>query len=126
MCAMTKAKEMTKTLKVRVKDRHAHLLRSMAQSVNFVWNFLNYLSYRSIRERSKFLCNYEMDTYTKGAGKELGLNSQTLQEISKEYVTRRKQFRKAKLNWRKSGGSHRSLGWVPFKKGAVCWKNGKI
>ena len=29
----------TKTLKVRVKDKHAKLLSKMARSVNFVWNY---------------------------------------------------------------------------------------
>ncbi|MDY7219983.1 hypothetical protein TOI97_10460 [Denitrificimonas sp. JX-1] len=53
----------------------------MARSVNFIWNFVNELSQRSI--------------------KELGLHSQTLQRTLGEYVTHRKQFKKARLNWRK-------------------------
>jgi len=88
----------TKTLKVRVKDKHAPLLRQMARSVNLVWNYLNALSQRSIRERGVFLSAFDMDRYTKGAGKELGIHSQTLQEVSREYATRRLQFRKARLN----------------------------
>lgn len=118
--------EKTKTLKVRVKDKHAKQLNAMARSVNFVWNYINELSHRSIIERQRFLSGYDIDKYTKGANKELGLHSQTLQEVSKEYVTRRKQFKKAKLNWRKSGGSRRSLGWVPIKTGASNWKNGQV
>ena len=91
----------------------------MARSVNFVWNYINALSHRSIRERGVFLSAFDLHPYTKGAGKELGLHSQTLQEVAEEYVTRRIQFKKSKLNWRKSGGTHRSLGWVPVKKGAA-------
>jgi len=115
-----------KTLKVRVKDKHAPLLRQMARQVNFVWNYLNELSHRSIREHGKFLSEYDLHPYTKGAGKELGLHSQTLQVIASEYVTRRKQFKKSRLNWRKSGGSRRSLGWVPINTGAACWKQGQV
>ncbi len=37
----------------------------------------------------------------------------------------RKQYRKDKLRWRVSGGARRSLGRVPFKSGAVSWKNGQ-
>ncbi|MFK4135967.1 hypothetical protein ACI2KR_27335 [Pseudomonas luteola] len=96
----------TKTLKVRVRDKHAPLLRQMARSVNFVWNYLNELSQRSIRERGGFLSAYDFHPYTKGAAKELGLHSQTLQCIAAEYVTRRKQFKKVRLNWRKSAGVH--------------------
>jgi IS605 OrfB family transposase len=116
----------TKTLKVRIKDRHLSLLQQMAWSVNQVWNYVNALSQRAIRERGVFLSAYDIDPYTKGAGKDLGLHSQTLQEVSREYVTRRQQFKKTRLQWRKSGGVRRSLGWVPFKSGAVKWKNGQI
>ena len=50
-----------------------------------------------------------------GASKELGLHSQTLQSISREYVKARTQFRKLKLKWR----SRFSLGWIPFKSSGV-------
>lgn len=116
----------TKTLKVRVRDKHANLLSQMARQVNFVWNYINDLSQRSIKERRVFLSEYDLHPYTKGAGKELGLHSQTLQVIAGEYVTRRKQFKKSRLNWRKSGGSRRSLGWVPVNTGAASWKNGQV
>ena len=118
--------EITKTLKVRIKDKHAKALNEMARSVNFVWNYCNELSQRSIRERGNFLSAYDMHPYTKGAGRELGLHSQTLQCVAGEYVTRRKQFKKSKLSWRKSGGVKRSLGWIPFNTGAAKWKNGQV
>jgi hypothetical protein len=118
--------KVTKTLRVRVRDKHAPLLKQMARQVNFVWNYLNELSQRSIKERRVFLSEYDLHPYTKGAGKELGLHSQTLQVIAGEYVTRRKQFKKSRLNWRKSSGSRRSLGWVPVNTGAACWKNGQV
>lgn len=116
----------TKTLKVRVKDKHAAELNRMARSVNFVWNYLNELSSRAIREKGLFLSAYDMHPYTKGAGKDLGLHSQTLQCIAAEYVARRKQFKKPRLNWRKSGGVRRSLGWIPVNTGAAKWKNGQV
>jgi len=116
----------TKTLKVRVRDKHAPLLQQMARSVNGVWNYLNELSSRSIRERGRFLSAFDMHPYTKGANKELGLHSQTLQEIAREYAIRRQQFKKARLNWRKSGGTRRSLGWIPINTGAASWKNGQL
>ncbi|WP_455233083.1 RNA-guided endonuclease InsQ/TnpB family protein [Geopseudomonas aromaticivorans] len=116
----------TKTLKVRVRDKHAPLLRKMARSVNFVWNYVNELSQRSIRERGVFLSAFDLHPYTRGAGKELGLHSHTLQCVAAEYVTRRKQFRKARLNWRRTGGVRRSLGWIPVNTGAAQWKNGQV
>ena len=86
-----------KTLKLRVKDKHVKLLNSMARSVNFVWNYINEISTRSIKECGKFLSAYDIHPYTKGAGKELGLHSQSLQCIAAEYVTRLQQFKKVKL-----------------------------
>ncbi|MGB0466190.1 MAG: RNA-guided endonuclease InsQ/TnpB family protein [Pontibacterium sp.] len=115
-----------KTLKVRVRDKHCDLLNGMARSVNFCWNYINELSHRSIKERGVFLSDYDIQKYTQGANKALGLHSQSVQEISKEYATRRKQFKKSRLNWRKSGGIRRSLGWVPIKTGAAKWKNGRV
>ncbi|MDY0207037.1 MAG: transposase, partial [Pseudomonas sp.] len=55
-----------KTLKVRVKDKHIPLLNNMARSVNFVWNFVNELSQRSIKERGVFLSAYDIQKYTNG------------------------------------------------------------
>lgn len=115
------AMKQTKTLKVRVKDKHAAELNRMARSVNFVWNYLNELSSRAIREKGLFLSAYDMHPYTKGAGKDLGLHSQTLQCIAAEYVARRKQFKKPRLNWRKSGGV-RPLTWLDsgqYRRGQV-------
>jgi hypothetical protein len=65
--------------------------------------------------------------YTAGATKEgLNIPASTVQAISAEYCTRRKQFKKCRLAWRKSGGSKRSLGWIPFKKDAIVYRNGQI
>ena len=118
--------EKTKTLKLRVKDKHSRKLDQLAKSVNFVWNYVNELSLRAIREHGRFMSAYDIHPSTKGAGKELGLHSQTLQCVAAEYVTRRKQFKKSKLNWRKSGGVRRSLGWIPVNTGQAKWKNGQV
>ena len=117
---------LTKTLKVRIKDKHAPLLRQWAASVNFVWNYINELSSRSIKEHGKFLSAYDIQKYTNGAAAELGLNAHSVQEVGKEYVTRRKQFRKIRLAWRKTNGARRSLGWIPVKVGSSSWKNGQV
>lgn len=118
--------EKTKTLKVRVKDKHAEVLSEMARSVNFVWNYINETSHRSIRERGTFLSAYDLQSYTKGATKLVGLNSATIQMVGAEYTIRRKQFKKARLNWRKSNGVRRSLGWIPFRHDCVSFKSGQV
>lgn len=116
----------TKTLKVRVRDKHAKQLSRMARSVNFVWNYVNELSDRAVREKSQFFSAYDLHRYVNGASKELGLHSQTVQRVATEYVTRRKQFKKRKLAWRKSFGACRSLGWIPVNTGAAQWRHGQV
>jgi IS605 OrfB family transposase len=116
----------TKTLKVRVRDNHRAVLNDMARNVNFVWNYINELSHRLIKERGVFLSGYDLQKYTNGSGKLLGLHSHTVQCVGKEYATRRKQFKRARLNWRKSGGVRRSLGWVPVNTGMAQWKSGQV
>ena len=116
-----------KTLRVRIKDKHAKALDAMACEVNMVWNFVNELSFKHTQRTGKFFSAYDLDKYTSGATKEgLKIHSQTLQSISAEYVTRRKQFKKSKLRWRVSRGSRKSLGWIPFKVGAATYKNGQL
>ena len=108
-----------KTLRVRIKDRHAKALLELASAVNFVWNFDNDLSFKHTQRTGKFFSAFDLNPYTKGAGKEMGLHSQTIQAINEEFVCRRKQFKQVKLRWRVSKGSRRSLGWVPFKAVAI-------
>ena len=45
----------TKTLKVRVRDKYAKVLHRQAAAVNVVWNYVNELSSRNIREHGVFL-----------------------------------------------------------------------
>ncbi|MCP5160196.1 MAG: IS200/IS605 family element transposase accessory protein TnpB [Hahellaceae bacterium] len=116
----------TKTLKVRVKDRHAGFLRQGAREVNLVWNYVNDLGVRYLRREGVFLSGYDLQKYTKGASRLLVIDSTAIQVICEEYATRRRQFKKTKLAWRKSHGVRRSLGWIPFKSGAATWGNGQV
>jgi putative transposase len=122
--------EATRTLKLRIKDKHASVLDRMAREVNLVWNFANETSSRAIRERHEWLSGFDLQKLTAGYVKEEGVlvGSSTVQQVCEEYATRRKQFKKARLNWRVSNpkSSKRSLGWVPFKQGAVKYKAGQV
>lgn len=116
-----------RTLRLRLKDKHAAFLREQAREVNFVWNYCNELAYKILRREGRFCSNAELDRYTAGATKAgLNLHSQTVQAISQELVTRRRQFKKAKLRWRVSGGSRRSLGWIPVKASALRYRGGQV
>jgi len=116
-----------RTLRVRIKDKHAKALDAMACECNLIWNYVNELSYKHLQRTGRFFSAYDIAKYTAGVSKEgLKVHSQTVQGVTEEYVTRRKQFKKAKLRWRVSRGSRKSLGWIPFKVGAVAYHNGQL
>ena len=110
-----------KTLKLRIKDKHANQLNKIAGSVNHVWNYVNELSYKHLQRTGKFFSAYDLNQYTKGSGELLSLHSQTIQAINETHAKSRKQFKKAKLNWRTNNpkAKRKSLGWLPFKNSAI-------
>lgn len=113
----------TKTIKIRIKDSSTkNELKRMSRAVNFVWNYCNEISFDAIRKNSEWLSGYDLQKLTKGTGKELGINSTTVQEVCQEYATRRKQFKKRILRWR----GKKSLGWIPFKKTGISFRNGDV
>lgn len=127
---MISVMEAVKTLKLRIKDKHSKVLRQMAFDVNQVWNFCNETSSRAIRERRRWLSGYDLQKLTAGYSKCEGVHvgSSTIQQVCEEYATRRKQFKKARLNWRVSNpkSAKYSLGWIPFKLGAAKYKAGQV
>lgn len=110
-----------KTLKLRIYTKHRNQLEKLSSSVNFVWNYVNELGFKHLQRTGKFFSAYDLNNYTKGGGELLGLHSQTIQAINETHAKSRKQFKKAKLQWRTNNpnAKHKSLGWIPFKKSAV-------
>ena len=106
-----------KTLKLRIRDKHIDRLNRLSGAVNFVWNYVNALSYEHLQRTGEFFSAYDTQKYTKGSSELLGLNSKTIQVVSEKHAKARKQFKKAKLSWRVSNpkSAKRSLGWIPFK-----------
>jgi IS605 OrfB family transposase len=108
-----------RTLRLKVKREAYAWLKSAAIEVNAVWNFANETSDKAARPfagPSRFLSAFDLDKLSAGACECFErIGSGTIQRVNAEYATRRRQFKRAKLRWRKSYGSHRTLGWVPFK-----------
>jgi IS605 OrfB family transposase len=87
------------------------------------------LGQQVLRREGRYLSAVDIDPFTTGATKAgLSLHSMTVQAVSEEFVTRRKQFKKAKLRWRVSNPARAnySLGWIPFKKPAIAYRNGQV
>src|SRR5271166_100825 len=108
-----------RTLRLKVKREAYAWLKSAAIEVNAVWNFANETSYKAARPfagPSRRFSAFDLDKLSAGACACFErIGSGTIQRVNAEYATRRRQFKRSKLRWRKSYGSHRSLGWVPFK-----------
>ena len=101
------------TLRFRLKDSSARSrLKNMGWAVHSVWNYCNETNAYQWSFRRKLLSAFDLHKLTAGAGKELGLHSQTVQAVVDEYCKCGKQFKRPKLNWR---SRKRSLGWIPFK-----------
>jgi putative transposase len=118
-----------RVLRLRVKDKHAAWLCGLAREVNTVFNYCNELSGKVFERERRFLSGYDFWPFLKGAPRgdcALHLPVQTVQEIAEEYARRRRQHRKVRLAWRKSGGTRRSLGWVPFKVRTIRYRGGQI
>ena len=124
-----------KTLKLRVKDKHAKQLTQWAFEVNQVWNAANAISaeYAWIPipgvgwingNTSEYDLQKELKTIR--ADRELSIGAATVQSVISQHAKSRKQFKKNKLQWRCSGGAKRALGWIPFKAAGIKLINGQI
>ena len=126
--------EITKTLQLRIKDKHAKAMLAMARDVNQVWNFCNETQFRSLKrycnKPNTWLSGFDLQKFTNGFSKCEGvtIGSATQQQVCEEFATRIRQFKRQRLNWRVSDrkSPKYSLGWVPFKARAVTYRNGQV
>jgi putative transposase len=108
------------TYKYRLKGkRTVRQQRQFAWAVNQVWNFCVAVQ-RKIQRNwkegllSKWPSFYDLKDLTAGSSKELSLHAQTIQDVCAQFVKSRDQHKRCP-KFRKSNGSKRSLGWVPFE-----------
>ena len=127
--------EIAKTLKVRIKDKHAKVLGQMAFEVNQVWNAANQISAEyswvpipGVGHMNLSTSGFDIQKELNGIRKERGLSigAATVQGIIGQHAQSRKQFKLNKLRWRCSSGARRSLGWVPFKQAGIKLVSGQI
>jgi hypothetical protein len=119
----------TRVLRLRLKDKHAGVLREMAAAVNTVWNYCNDLGMKVLDRERRFMTGFDFQQYLNGASKEgLAVGSAVFQQVAEEFATRRRQFGKRRLRWRVSNPkrANYSLGWIPFKARSLTYKSGQI
>ncbi len=98
------------TYRYRIKDATTgkHLDR-MARSVNFVWNYCGEVQHVSQRHNKRWPTAFDLIKLTTGSGTMLGLHSDTVQAVCKQFATSRNAAHR-RPRWR----GKKSLGWVPF------------
>lgn len=99
------------TFRYRVKGKSAErALAGMARAVNTVWNFCGETQEAARRHNKQWPTGFDLIGLTSGCSRELGLHSDTVQAVCKEFATRRGKIRR-RPRWR----GRKSLGWVPFQ-----------
>jgi putative transposase len=109
------------TYRYRLKGkRTARQLRRYSWAANQVWNFCA-ATQREVRRRyrngsrPKWPTHFDLTELTKGVSKELAIHAQSVGSVCEQFAKSR-DTKKICPRFRKSGGSKRSLGWIPFQK----------
>ena len=112
-----------RTLRFKVRSEAYSWLNAAAIEANQVWNYFNATSFKAARPyhgKPRWLSGFDLCNLSAGATEFFEhIGADTIQRIATEFATRRAQFKKAKLRWRVSAGSRRSLGWIPFKAASI-------
>lgn len=103
---------MVLTFRYRVKNPRG--LREMSRAVNLVWNYCGEIQNMARKHNRRWPSKFDLHKLTGGAALGLGVHSKSVRGAVDGFVKARDQCRH-RPQWRKSGGSRRSLGWVPFK-----------
>ena len=102
---------MVLTFRYRLKDGNQKgRLKTLAGQVNFVWNFANEVIRENWRRSRRYTTKNDLHRLTRGASKELDINSQTIQSVVYECLLR---TQKVKKHVRFRSG-RKNLGWIPF------------
>ncbi len=112
-----------RTLRFKVRPEAYPWLNAATIEANQVWNYFNAVSFKAARPfagKPRYLSGFDLCNLSAGATEYFEhIGADTIQRIATEYAIRRAQFKRAKLRWRLSSGSRRSLGWVPFKAASI-------
>ncbi len=94
----------------RVKSLNG-LLNRQARRVNFVWNYCNDRQKDALRFNRPWLSGFDLIKLCAGSSKELGLYSDTINDVCQQYAKSRAQRKRPYLRYR----GIRSTGWIPLK-----------
>ena len=98
------------TYRYRIKDATtAKRLCAHAWAVNYVWNYCGEVQEAARRQEKRWPSAFDLVKLTTGSSALLGLHSDTVQAVCKQFVANRNSARR-RPRWR----GKKSLGWIPF------------
>lgn len=114
------------TYRFRLRDTCDAELNRQACAVNMVWNFCEQSQRHAIKWNKKWPTGIDLQKLASGTSKELGLHSHTITMVCHQYEASRRRSKKRSLRWRVSNpkSPRKSLGWIPFNKGHVKYREG--
>ncbi|MGB6487592.1 MAG: transposase [Steroidobacteraceae bacterium] len=102
---------MVLTYRYKIKDattgRH---LKRQARAVNQVWNYCGEIHHAARRHNKRWPSGFDLINLTSGSSKLLGLHSDTVQAVCKQFALSRDTCGK-RPRWR----GRKALGWIPFQ-----------
>lgn len=103
--------DMVLSYRYRIKDATSgrHLERQ-ALAVNHVWNYCGEIQEAARRHNKRWPSGFDLIKLTSGSGKLLGLHSDAVQAVCKQFAIARDKCGK-RPRWR----GRKSLGWIPFQ-----------
>jgi putative transposase len=120
----------TKTLRLKLKADSGPWLDVAAREVNLVWNHVNELCHKAANPYygpGKWLSGFDVDALLAGSSKHFQyLPQESISRVALEHAEKRRKVKRTRLSWRRSGGARRSLGWVPFRRGQLRYRDGAI
>jgi putative transposase len=107
---LNSVKHVILTYRYRIKDATtAKRLRAHARAVNYVWNYCGEVQEAARRQEKRWPSAFDLIKLTTGSSALLGLHSDTVQAVCRQFAVNRDAARR-RPHWR----GKKSLGWVPF------------
>lgn len=102
------------TYRYRLKDNAARDFERKARAVNLIWNYCCDVQRQAMKWQRRWPTWVDLSALCSGSGSELGLHSDTVTAICRQFARSRALARRCP-RFRASGGSRRALGWVPVR-----------